>query len=131
MRMITEHIPAKTTTAYQCAKCKTKYRSKIKALECEELPVENKYFEIGEKIILIGWWSCMKRLKNSKKHEIRSFIEKINGPFIFDSEIRRLAFGKLDGKHMFEYDVWWYCKNCRCRHYYCAYSFELKKIKTR
>jgi len=129
MRTITRHIPAKTTTSYKCSRCKTKYRSAKKALECNAMPIESKLFKVGETVIWRGSWRC-KRNPN-KAYRIKARIVKIDGPMRVSEEQFRLLGGRFKDIHAYQYELNWNCPKCREIHGTLCFSHEFQKIKTR
>jgi len=128
MKTIISHVPAKTTTSYQCAKCKTKYRSKARALQCELLITEEKAFKVGDRV---RWCEELHCSAVNKNYWMDGKVQKILGPALPDFEYNaKWLGGKLFDKHIFMYEVSWKCPHCKlsCSGRY--YSLELGKIKS-
>ena len=129
MRTVIRKIPAKTTTSYQCSRCRTKYRSKAKALQCEAQITEEKVFKIGERVT---WREPRHCQSYDKSYKLDGKVRKILGPTLPDEEYNfKWLGGRFSGKHIFMYEVSWRCPHCKEIQDGRYYSLELGKIKTR
>lgn len=131
MKTITKTIPKRTVTSYQCEKCKTRYGSPKKALKCEAMPVEKKYFKIGNLVSLRELNTCG---TYGKDYRLKGRIKKIIGPTLPDEEYNlKWLQNRLARLHVFQYEVHWKCPYCNQPNSGLFYGMELisKAPKTR
>lgn len=123
MKKITRTIPERTTTSYQCEKCKTKYGSLKRALKCEAMPVEKKSFEVDDQV---SWREQNTCSAYGKNYRLKGKIKKIIGPILPDEEYNlKWLQGRLAGLHVFQYEVYWKCKYCHQPNSGLFYGIEL------
>ncbi len=128
MKKIIKRVPSRTSTTYQCGKCKTKYRSEKKALQCESQTTEEKLFKLGDRVT----WREQRFCTSYQPYYLKGNVRKISGPLLPDEEYNIKWLGsKLSGKHVFVYVVKWRCPYCKEAMEGQFYSLELRKIKTR
>lgn len=128
MKVITRQIPARVSTVYKCKKCKIggRYKSKVKALKCETLPIEPKLFRVGDKVTWREKRTCQSYNKN---YSLRGKVTKISGPMLPDEEYNLKWLGaELSNKHVFEYLVKWQCRYCKEKMDGLFYGMELIKL---
>ncbi len=129
MRTITRKIPARTSIIYQCGKCKSRYKSKEKALKCEARPAEPKLFRLGD---LVKWREQYHCDRYNKNYFPKGRVVRVLGPMLPDEEYNiKWLQNRLSGKHVFQYEVKWPCPYCGKPSGSLFYSPELKKLKTR
>jgi rRNA maturation protein Nop10 len=123
MRKITKKI-----TRYQCSICKTKYETASKAEKCENMPVEEPAFKIGDRVKAIEPRSCT----NGKSYTMRGIITKISKskPPDEEYEIKWLG-GKKErlSSHVREYIVKYTCPRCGEIRTHMYFAPELKLLK--
>lgn len=130
MRTITRRIPAVTIKLYQCEICKTKYRSKAKALKCNSLGIENNpSLKLGDRVM----WREQRFCQNRQKHYWMSGkIVRILGLTLADEEYNaKWLGGSLSNLHVRMYQVRWTCPHCNEKREGRFYSPELKKLSGR
>lgn len=123
MKRIVKRIPEHTVIQYQCEKCKTKYKNRSKALKCEEMPVEVQQLKVGDRVT----WLEMRRCAHGKSYRLCGWVVALKGPELPDEEYNnKWLGGKLNGTHVYMYEVVWVCPHCKT---HCSGKFYLPELK--
>ena len=131
MRKITRTIPERTISRYQCENCKIKYYSPKRALKCEAMPVEKKYFRVGD---TVSWREMNTCSAYNKNYRLKGKIKRIIGPILPDEEYNlKWLQSRLTKLHAFEYEVHWKCPYCDMSCSGLFYGIELmhKNVKSK
>lgn len=125
MKKIVKEIPARTLVTYQCEVCKTKYRSKQKAKECEERILEREMFKIGDNVYPIEKREC-----DGHPYRPRTKIIEISAPKVpdYEYEVKWLGSKRLDW-HVREYIVEFCCPHCKEKYSALYYAPELRRTE--
>ena len=127
MKTIREVLPRRVRLTYVCKSCRTRYRNKKNALKCEAMPVEDKFFHVGD---LVKWREQYHCDRYNKNYFPKGRVARILGPMLPDEEYNiKWLQSRLSGKHVFQYEVKWTCPYCgnSCGNLF--YGMELKQIK--
>lgn len=132
MRTIRRKVPARVSVTYQCITCKTTYRSKHKAQECEKRVLEIKRFVVGETVRNIELRTCCSNLivKNRNYH-FEGTVINIVGPMPSDYEYEcKWLGGKPDriNGHVYQYEVKYVCPVCNQLKTALYHALELKSL---
>ena len=129
MKTIREILPRRVRLTYVCKRCKTRYRNKKRALECDAKPIEEKLFHIGD---LVKWREQYHCDRYNKNYFPKGRVARILGPMLPDEEYNiKWLQSRLSGKHVFQYEVKWICPYCNDPKSNLFYSPELKKTKSK
>lgn len=117
------------TTRYQCDRCKTTYKTRAEALKCDETPVEDKAFAIGDNVVCDQKRRCSTFFVHNRYYSIAGKITGIQGPILPDEEYNnKWLGGVLAKKHVYLYETSWICPRCRQECHGIFYGIELKKV---
>lgn len=126
MRKIT-----KKKTFWRCSVCRTDYTKKSVAERCEGNPIEQKKFEIGDRVT-----NCMEPRtcasfggSSEGNYRFDGRISKIMGPLPPDEEYWNKWLGGLPKRHVFYYEVAYQCPKCGMEKEAAYFAPELEKIK--
>lgn len=115
---------------FQCGVCKTEYKTIREAMRCENQPLEEKQFKLGDRVKGHEQHTCDHRRKE-KNFLPNGRVIEINGPVLMDEEYsNKWLGGKLLHCHVYEYLVEYECPCGKVRQHK-FYSPELKLLKSK
>ena len=97
---------------YQCSKCKTRYISAGRALQCEDKILEKKAFRVGNIVCNLEPRTC----NMDKSYTFCGKVVRVLGPKPSDHEYEvKWLRGKPErtNGHVFEYEVEFTCPHCK------------------
>lgn len=117
-----------TVVRYECETCGTRYRNREEAELCEEEPIEEQQFEVGDEVRAIEPRQCW----NGEEYTATGHVLSVQGPKCSDVEyeIKWLG-GKRERleSHVFLYEIAYDCPICGNRKTAIYYAPELTKVQ--
>ncbi len=112
-------------TLYRCAVCKTDYRSKAMAKECESYPVECRKFRRGTRVRALESRRCV----CSRKYIADGIVLEVLGPTRADEEYsKKWLNSEGSDAHVFVYIVEFVTPCCKRKNSAVYYGAELKPL---
>ena len=119
--------PRRQKVLYQCEHCKTNYKRRQRAMDCEAEPVEDIVFKVGDRVTWTEKRGCTHAY--GQDYCIDGLVVAVCGLQLPDEEYNNKWFGgRLAGKHVHMYQVNWECPYCLLKYSRRFYSLELKKL---
>ena len=118
----------KKTTFWRCRTCGTDYRKKSDAKRCESNPIEQKKFEVGDRVTNSMWLRECLSATGNRQYRFKGRINKVSGPQPLDEEYWNKWLRGCPNIHVFLYEVTYKCPGCGERKKAIYYAPELSKI---